>query len=201
MIEDVFTRFSTLDRPDLLDKLPTIIRYLNQICMGGSRIRTNILLDIVSRVPPELDEALKRFEDPTVKAWLENLNRKYVGLYEGVFPPFPHDWYRVSWSTSFNTSYGIPFIAVKIIKRNGETVFLEQPLQAALRLISNYLRQIQAHLNKSKTSLQEDSLVELEQIRKLADVILKQHPSQLPKPLETRTVEVAGSTDSLQPKK
>jgi hypothetical protein len=185
MIEDTLSRFSTLERSRLLDKISTIARYLTQVC---GHIGANILLDIVSKSPPDVDKTLALFEDPGIKEWVQRLNRKYVAIYEGVFPPFPHDWFRISWSTSLNTTYGVPFIGVKIMKRNGETVFLEQPFASGLKLINYLLRRIQSHLNKTEGQLSDDEQKELEKTRELTNILLGKYRRQMPMPAEAAKI-------------
>ena len=168
-IEEVLDRFSKFGRPDLVNRVSVIAKYLGEIIPP---IESNMVLNIVSQAIPDVNQMFDMFENGAVRDWAVQLNRKFVAAYEGIFPPFPHDWFRVLWSTSMNPSYAIPFIALTIFKRNGEIVYLEQPFATALRLIAYQLRQINTFREQTKFVFSEDTQKEIRDIQELTNSLL-----------------------------
>src|SRR5271167_811898 len=75
-----------------------------------------------------------------VNVELETLNRRFILTFEGTYPPVPNDWYWVSWSTSYNTTFAAPYISMRFLKKNGKAVSLEMSFSSALQVFSHSLR-------------------------------------------------------------
>lgn len=168
-VEEILDNFSKFERHVLIEKVSTIIRYLREV---AGDVGANILMEIVGRVPPDVDETLALFESIPVRDWARALNRNYVATYEGTFPPFQDDWYRIHWSISMNTTYGMPFIGTRITKRNGDVVYLDQPFAAALKLMGHQLRQMKGFKDQGRAAFGEDIQKELNEIQRLVTSLL-----------------------------
>jgi hypothetical protein len=139
-VDEILERFSTVKREDLINRYASIARYIEQICGKGTHYT---LFRILSKSIPEVDKVLKEINNENVRDWLRQLNVKYIAVYEGVFPPLPNDWYRILWTTKVDFTHGnVPLIETTIMKRNGQSVFLEMPFPAMVTLINHLLRQI-----------------------------------------------------------
>jgi hypothetical protein len=129
-----------VSREDLLNRCSSLIRYIDDFCGEDSGDQ---LFRILSQALPDLDVTLKQIKDDKIRIWLKQLNAKYISLFEGIYPPIPNDWYRILWTTKIDVTHGnIPMIETTILKRNGESVFLEMPFLAMITLINHLLRQI-----------------------------------------------------------
>jgi hypothetical protein len=139
-VDEILERFSTIKREDFINRYTSIARYIEQICGKGTHYT---LFRILSKSIPEVDEVLKEIKDENVRDWLRQLNAKYIAVYEGFFPPLPNDWYRILWTTKVDFTHGnVPLIETTILKRNGQSVFLEMPFPAMANLVNQLLKQI-----------------------------------------------------------
>lgn len=139
-IEQVLDSFNELDRGLLFQKAVIIARYLAKICGENAM---NALLLIIGRATPEVESYLEKISDKGSREWLGNINRKYISIYEGLFFPFPHDWYRVFWNVHVDTSHGnTPCLSLTFLKRNGERVYLDMPFIRVIDTINYQLQQM-----------------------------------------------------------
>jgi len=139
-VDDLLKRFSEIKREDFIKRYASLARYIEDLC---GKDTSSVLFRILSLSVPEVEKTLEQIENDDIRKWLKELNSKYVAVYEGVFPPIPHDWYRVLWTKKVDFTHGnIPFIEATILKRNGESVFLEMPFSAMVTLINHLLKQV-----------------------------------------------------------
>lgn len=170
-VDELLDSFSHFDRTALLGKVRTFARYLGDIC-GQDAITP--LLTIVSQAVPEVESSLKLCDDENVREWLKALNRKYIAAYEGVFPPFVNDWYRVLWTTRLDSTHNIPFIEIRLLKRNGESVYLDMPFHNAVGLMIHQLEQMESFQKKvTGGSPALGMKTRLERLKQLADSIIR----------------------------
>lgn len=170
-VEHLFERFSIIDRRSLQERMGTLAGYVDDICGQGT---CNVLFRIVGSGMPEIKKILEQIEDPEIREWLHQLNLKYISTYEGAFPPLPNDWYRIIWTTKIDFTHGnIPLVAVTLLKRNGENVYLEMPFPSASRLINHLLKRI-VGTKEIDVSQVPEIRQELEEMKRLLESSLKE---------------------------
>jgi hypothetical protein len=166
-IINVLSDFGRLPRRELLAKVPLLNRCLAEICQEAG---ANALLNLVSLGQPDLGPALSLVEDPDTRTWLKTLNMRFCPVYEGILPPWPDDWYRVSWRTSINIGDRTPLLHLTIMKRGGEVINIESPFQSMLRLFVFSMTQMEVATREGQIVGMDEQLKE---IRKLADTLLE----------------------------
>lgn len=171
-VDGLLETFAKLERRELLGRITSFTRYIEEICGHETG---NALLRMLSRGLPAINKSLEQIEDAEVREWLRQLNSKYISAYEGIFPPIPHDWYRVFWSVKVDITHGnIPLIEAHILKRNGEIVYFEMPFSALVSLTNYLLGQISEAKEIDVLREQIQGLhEELEQTKKIVDSILE----------------------------
>jgi len=139
-VEQLLQSFAGLDRSLLFHRISALARYLERIC---GKDALNALFSVITKAVPDVDPFLKMVDDEEIRRWLADLNSKYIPIYEGIVPRFPHDWYRLFWDVRVDVTHGtLPFMGLTLLKRNGETVHLDMPFEAVISLINHQLRQM-----------------------------------------------------------
>lgn len=170
-LEELLDSFTFLERKDLISRLPSFARYIDDI---SGKDTANSLLYILSSSLPEINSLSLIFEDPEVQDWVQRINAKYTADFEGIFPPIAHDWYRINWSTKVDFTHGnLPLIGLEILKRNGEVAYLEMPFDASIKLINFVLRQISVGKKQMGDNIKPIISEEIKNTQKLVDEILK----------------------------
>jgi len=170
IVDGLLETFSKLERKELLERVSSFARYIDEICGPQT---SNALFGMLSQGMPEISKSLEQIENVEVREWLRQLNSKYISVFEGIFPPLPHDWYRIFWTVKVDITHGnIPLIEVIILKRNGESVYFEMPFPASVRLTNHLLRQISG--TKEINILEIPGMrEELEHTKKIVESVLK----------------------------
>ena len=170
-IEEIIESYTKLPRELLRDKNTVVVSAFREV--AGSKA-ADVITNALHLGVPEFEKFLKLCEDPHTREFIRSLNLKYSLMFEGFFSPYPDDWYRLTWRTSYDFENKSPMINIQVLKRNGETIQLESPIDALLRLMKFQLIQIQkltTHLDKNGVSYSIKS--ELEEIRTRVDLMLQ----------------------------
>ena len=139
-VVSLLDEFSKLERVDFIRRYSSISKYIDEICGENSNF---VLFSILGKSTPEVKLLLQPIKDEEVRNWLSDVNAKYISLFEGCFPPFLNDWYRVLWTVKVDHTHGnMPFLETTVIKRNQETAFLDVPFANMLILINHWLTQM-----------------------------------------------------------
>ena len=171
-LDGLLQSFAVLQRDELLTRITSFVRYIEKITGENT---SNAFLQLLSISLPELEEYLSYFKNKEVQNWLREINFKYISRFEGIFPPFPHDWYRILWSNRIDFTHGnIPILELKILKRNGEMAYLETAFPTAVKLTNYILNQILEGKNNVAPEFKASILTEIEKTKQIVESILKE---------------------------
>lgn len=170
-LEKLLNKFADLERVDLLNRISSFVRYIEDICGKNT---ANALLQSLSLSLPELNSFLSAIQDEEVRTWLHDLNFRFIQSFEGIFPPFPHDWFRVLWNVKISITHGnLPLLELTILKRNGEKAHLEMPFPASIKLVNYILQRISEAKDRTGSELKAVLSENLENTKKIIDSIMK----------------------------
>lgn len=134
LIDSLIQSYSKLDRRALFGKTTYLAQSLRELC--GNR-GTDLVLNILNKGSSEgAFKLIGEVKNNDVKQFLEALVMKYGAQYQWLLDPFPNDWERYNFSTSYLGTPSFPVISMKIVDKSGRLFELESPLTTYVDLVA-----------------------------------------------------------------
>jgi hypothetical protein len=170
---------SRLSRAELIEKSNALQEDLARYV--GSDAAFLLLTSILHLDAHSLDDLLKYVPNAAAKRIITRMNAIYRPFFEAIVSPYPHDWYRLSWATNYDVTNDTPVLSIRIMKRNGQSFFMETPVDEFLRLVNYLLSDVErrkATLGKVGIDLSKSE--PLKEMKKLVDSMIASEVRQEP---------------------
>jgi hypothetical protein len=170
---------SRLSRSELVEKSNALQEDLARYV--GSQAAFFLLTRILHLDSRPLDDLLKYVPNAAAKRTIAKMNAIYRPFFEAIVSPYPHDWYRLGWATNYDLTNDNPVLTIRIIKRNGESFFMETPLDDFLRLVNYLLNDVENRkATLSKLGIDLSKSEPLKETKKLVDSMTEPEAHQQP---------------------